>query len=59
MIDPEQHFKGIPETNKIESTAEIQPSSHPNMPSNLFFDVDYDQQHAELRDKLMSYRKKS
>ena len=56
-IDPDQLFKGIPDVASQSHIPEDPVGKE--HPITMFFDVDYDQEHEQLKDKLMSYRKKS
>lgn len=56
LIDPEQVFRGIPDT-AIQSSI---PEEHTNSNKiDILFEVDYDSEHELLKDKLLNYRKKS
>ena len=57
-LDPDQPFKGIPEVQKQQQHQE-EHSSKGNSPIDMFFEVDYDPEHEQLRTKLLSYRSKS
>ena len=58
LIDPDHPFKGIPDFSSQSNLPE-EGSSNKHSSMSMFFDVSYDHEHEQLREKLMSYRKKS
>ena len=59
MIDPDHSFKGIPDISSHSNLPEETSVANKHGTMNMFFDVNYDQEHEQLREKLMSYRRKS
>jgi hypothetical protein len=57
LIDLEPPYKGFAEAPS--STHSIPPSESEAPDVELLYDVDYDSEHARIREKLMRYRKKS
>jgi hypothetical protein len=56
-FDPEPSYKGLFEAPS--STQTIPLEDNEPKPVELIYEVDYDSEHAKMREKLLSYRKKS
>lgn len=54
LLDPEPVFRGFPDLALPED-----PVPSPHLNNELLFEVDYDAEHAALRERLLGYRRRS